>query len=440
MTPFIVGALVTGLIMIGLSIWGLIHQCPPNQVLVFAGTGSTEGGRTYGYRLVKGRMGIKRPFLEKVYSMDLTNMIIELSATNAYAKGGIPLHVHGVANVKIAGHSPNLNNAIERFLGKSRAEIMAIAKATLEGSLRGVLATLTPEQINEDRNLFQERLVQEAEQDMAALGLVVDTLKIQNITDDVKYLDSIGRIRNAELLSSARVAEAIARADSMVREAENNETEVEAQIKAQIAVANADAEKMLMDARTRRAAVVAEEEAAVAALVAQAEAEINVQKARIEQVRRRLEADVIAPAKAECEAVELAARAEVAPIIEDGRARAEALVKLAESWTSAGQQAREIFLIQKIEPIIRQLTETISETRIEKVTVIDQPSGGGGKGMTPQNLLALNEQIKEVFGVDLADKIASIGSGSNSNSSSSERPQRQDNAPQLEPPPIPQSE
>ena len=57
-----------------------------------------------------------------------------------------------MANIKLPGEEPLLNNAIERFLGKPRAELMEIAKETLEGNLRGVLAQLTPEQVNQDRN------------------------------------------------------------------------------------------------------------------------------------------------------------------------------------------------------------------------------------------------------------------------------------------------
>ncbi len=397
--------LVVGAAML-IGFFNLIHNCPPNLVLIFSGKRRMVAGRQVGYRIVKNGLTWRRPFIERVDSMDLTNMIIELQATNAYAKGGVPVNVQGVANVKVAGHEPMLNNAIERFLGKNRQEIIAIAKATLEGSLRGVLATLTPEQLNEDRNLFAERLVQEVEQDMTSLGLVVDTLKIQNITDDVKYLDSIGRTRNAELLSSARIAEALARADAMVNSANNSEREVDAQIVAQTEVAKADAARALADIQSRRAAVVAEEQAAVAALVAQAKAEVEVQKARIEQVRRRLEADVIAPAKAECEAMEQQARATVAPIIEDGKARAEALVQLSDSWTQAGDQAREIFLMQKIEPLIHQITDTISTTKIEKVTVID--TGSSPKGANPANLLALAEQAKEVFGIDVVGKLQAM--------------------------------
>jgi len=389
------------IIAIVLAVKNLIYIAPPNKVIIFSGPRK-------GPRLIKGSRGFKKPIFERVDSIDLSNMVIDLSATNAYAKGGVPLNVQGVANVKIAGHEPVLNHAIERFLGKGRSEIMGIAKATLEGSLRGVLATLTPEQLNEDRNAFAEKLVAEVEADMTNLGLVVDTLKIQNITDDVNYLDSIGRVRNSELKSTSRIAEAIARADSIVRSAENSEIEVRAEITAAIEVARAEAEKDLADILSRRGALVAEEEADVAALVAKADAEVKVQTERIEQIRRKLEADVLAPAKAECEAKEQLAKAQVASIIEDGKARAEAMRSLAASWNKAGDQAREIFLLQKLEPIIDKLTDTIGDTKIEKVTVIDSKLSGGG-GMDVGRMISMAEQVKEVFGIDVVGKLQEIG-------------------------------
>ena len=153
--------------------------------------------------------------------MDLTNMIIDLQVTNAYSRGGIPLTVDGVANIKIAGEEPTIHNAIERLLGKSREEIEQIAKETLEGNLRGVLASLTPEQVNEDKIAFARSLLDEAEDDLEQLGLVLDTLQVQNISDEVLYLDSIGRKQQAELLRDARMSEAQAKAESETRTAEN---------------------------------------------------------------------------------------------------------------------------------------------------------------------------------------------------------------------------
>lgn len=404
----VLGVLGVLLLLALVSLPRLIYICAPNEVLIFSGRRRREGTRSYGYRLIKGGRSFRVPLIERVDRMDLTNMVIDLTAQGAYSKGGIPLTVQGVANVKIAGYEPVLNNAIERFLTKSRVEVMEIAKATLEGSLRGILATLTPEQINDDKIMFAERLVQEVEQDMTDLGLVVDTLKIQNVQDEVKYLDSIGRKKNAEMISTARIAEASAKADAGVRTSENLEREVRAQMTAKMEIAKAEAGRRLIDAKTRREAVVAEERSTVVALVAQAKAEVEVQKARIEQVRRKLEADVVAPAKAQCEASEQAARASVANIVEEGAARADALRTLAESWKSAGDQARQLFVLQKLEPIIEQITATIGATPIEKMTVID-PRTSGGSGASPARLLALAEQFKEVLGIDVIEKVRALG-------------------------------
>jgi len=89
------------------------HICQPSEVLIFAGSRRpTATGKTIGYRLVKGGSSIRLPMLEQVYRMDLTNMIIDLRVVNAYSKGGVPLIVTGVANIKIAGEEPIIHNAI----------------------------------------------------------------------------------------------------------------------------------------------------------------------------------------------------------------------------------------------------------------------------------------------------------------------------------------
>ncbi|MBN1947871.1 MAG: hypothetical protein JW797_19550 [Bradymonadales bacterium] len=400
--------LVVAVILFVFTIKRLIYICQPNEVLIFSGHHRQVGRRELGYTTLIGGSRVKRPLIERVDRMDLTNMIIEVNAVNAFSKGGIPLTVQGVANIKIAGDEPVLNNAIERFLGKSRQEIIQIAKATLEGALRGVLATLTPEQVNEDKLLFAEKLVLEAEKDITDLGLVVDTLKIQNVQDDLGYLDSIGRQKNAEIIRQARIAEANAKADAVVRSAENREREVRSQIEAQIEVSKADAAKRLTEITTRRAALVAEERATVAAAVAQSKAEIDVQKARVEQIRRKLEADVVQPAKAACQAAEEEARASAAPIIEDGKAQAEALNAVSEQYRKAGKNGRKVLLLQKLDPILATLTNTISDVRIEKVTLIDTGSAAGAaSGSLPAKALYNLEQIKQIFGVDLVEKLQS---------------------------------
>src|SRR5690554_4850890 len=92
-------ALFIVLVIVGaIAIKNLIYICPPNEVLIFSGRRRRVGDKVYGYRLIKGGRGTRVPLFEVVDRMDLTNIVIDISATNAYSKGGIPLTVQGVAN------------------------------------------------------------------------------------------------------------------------------------------------------------------------------------------------------------------------------------------------------------------------------------------------------------------------------------------------------
>lgn len=383
---------------IALVIRNLYYICQPSEILIFAGSNhEAADGRRVGYRLVKGGSSIRVPLLERALRMELTNMIIDLQVSNAYSKGGIPLTVEGVANIKIAGQEPTIHNAIERLLGKSRKEIEQIAKETLEGNLRGVLASLTPEQVNEDQIAFAKSLLEEAEDDLEQLGLVLDTLQIQNISDDVRYLDSIGRKQQADLQRDARISEAQAQAESTIQSAENEKITSLKRLERDIAIAEAEAKRRLQDAMTMRGAVIAESEAEIAAELARIEAEIPVQQERIKQVEQQLQADVVAPAEADCKQSIAQAQGDAARIIEDGKAQAEGTLCLAESWKKAGSSARDIFLLQKLEVLLSTLSATVPEVRVQNVTVVDTTSGG-----TATKTAAFLEQLRHTTGVDVA--------------------------------------
>ncbi|KKD38429.1 MAG: SPFH domain-containing protein [Limnoraphis robusta] len=382
----------------------LYYVCQPSEVLIFAGgRRRVDEQREVGYRLVKGGSSIRVPLLEQAFRMDLTNMIIELKVANAYSKGGIPLTVESVANIKIAGEEPTIHNAIERLLGKTRKEIEQMAKETLEGNLRGVLASLTPEQVNGDKLAFAKSLLEEAEDDLERLGLVLDTLQIQNISDEVGYLDSIGRQQQAELLRDARMAEAQARATAVIRNAENKKNTSLKQLETEIEVARAEAERRVKDAITKREAVIAESESEIASEVARTQAELPVQRARIIQVEQKLQADIVAPAEAECKREIARAKGDAARIIEEGKARAEGTQRLAESWKAAGANAREIFLYQKLEGLLQTLVSTIPEIEVDNVTVINSENG-----TTATKIAGFLEQLRQTTGIDVADAVQNI--------------------------------
>jgi flotillin len=375
----------------------LIHICGPNEALVFSGGTHRIDGKKRGYRVVRGGRGILIPLFETVDRIDLTNMIIEVSVTNAYSKGGIPLTVQGVANLKVASHEPALGNAIERFLTMDRKLIVKIAKETLEGNLRGVLSQLTPEEVNEDKITFAEKLLEEAEQDLGKLGLVLDTLKIQNVSDDVSYLDSIGRRQSAEVIKRARVAEAQAKAISTTREAENNQLSRLAGIEAQKRVVTAETERRIKDAQTKREAMIAEEIGQVKALIARAKADLKVQHARVEQQRRRLQADVIAPAEADMRRMQAEAKGDSAKIIEDGKATVAVLEEMISTWQQGGENARDIFLMQKLQTLMGSLVGTIDKVRVDRVTVLPAGDGSGAANKA----VRVVEELKGALGVDL---------------------------------------
>jgi flotillin len=413
----LVGAVgvLAALVVLGIIVSRIIYICPPNEVLIFSGGHrriEADGQlRTVGYRVVQGGRGIRIPLVEVVDRMDLTNMIIELRAQGAYSKGGIPLNVQGVANVKISSKSEQLANAIERFLGMTREQIMAIARETLEGNLRGVLSTLTPEEVNQDREKFASELLHEADHDLGRLGLELDTLKVQHVSDDKGYLDSIGRRQTAELIKKSRIAEAENHALSAENGAANMMSQELAKLDAEITTARADGARRVVEAQTRRGALIAESRGQVQALVAKASAELDVQRARLAQVRFQLIADKVKPAEAKRAQMIAHARGVASKIVEEGKASAAAIRSLGATWSQAGDSARQIFVAQKLQRLVSTMMQTVGDVPIDKVTVIDRElagGAGGGGGNLAVRAAVTAEQLKQLVGVDLAATLQSL--------------------------------
>lgn len=397
---------IGALIVIAFIISRIIYICPPNEVLIFSGghrkLATPQGDeRTVGYRIVQGGRGIRIPLIEVVDRMNLTNMVIELRVTGAYSRGGIPLNVQGVANVKISSKTAQLANAIERFLGMSREQIMQVARETLEGNLRGVLSTLTPEEVNQDREKFAGALVHEADHDLGRLGLELDTLKIQHVSDDKGYLDSIGRRQTAELLKTSRIAEAENHALSQENSANNLMNQEIAKVEAEISTARAEGQRRVAEAQTRKGALVAESKGQVQAQVAKATAEVSVQRARLAQVRYQLVADKVKPAEAKKAQMVAQARGIASKIVEDGKATAAAIRSLGETWGKAGDSARQIFVAQKLQSLVGTMMSTVGEIQVDKLTVIDKDLAGNGGNFAVKAAVTA-EQLKQMLGVDVA--------------------------------------
>jgi flotillin len=155
----------------------------------------------------------------------------------------------------------------------------------------------------------------------------------------------------------------------------------------------------VVDAQTRRAALIAESEGQVAAQVAQVTAEIERQKARALQVKRKLDADVVQVAEASRRAMEEEARGQAAMLVERGKAEAEALRRVFEAFAVAGDGARDVLALQQVIPLLTQVSGAGRRLVVQKVSVLPPDAGNGGD--FARSAISATEQIKAAMGVDL---------------------------------------
>jgi flotillin len=393
------------------AVKSLIVICPPNRVAVISGRQrQIPGGGVVGYRVLRGGRTLRIPLIEKVDWMELNTITIDVGVGQAYSKGAIPLDVEGVANVKVSSQPGLLENSVERFLGGGVEVIHDIAKETLEANLRGVLATLTPEEVNEDRLKFAQVLIDEADDDMKTLGLALDVLKIQNVTDNVGYLDAVGRRKTAQVLKEARVAEALRTTEAEEEEADARRRAETARVEADLVIAEKENGLRVLTAELEKVAIEKERQAAVAGDRAQAIAEQSLEDERIKLQQRRLEADVITPARAKKEAMELEAKGAAAKIIEDGNAQVHVLQRLTEQYQAAGTDAQDIFVLNMLPELVGEIVSTVKGVNIDKVSVIDS-GGNGSQGVSnvvnqlPAAVITITEQIENATGINILEAL-----------------------------------
>ena len=400
-----------------ISRW-MIRICRPNEMLVVTGSRSNQGQQGMkGYRVVaNGGWTFVKPILETARRMDVTLLPVLVEVKNAYSKGGTPLNIQAIANVKVSSDPDVRNNAIERFLGRDSEEIVQVAKENLEGNLRSVLAQLTPEQVNEDRLRFAERIADDVGDDLRRLGMQLDTLKIQSVFDDVDYLNSISRRRVAQIVRDAEIAEAEAIGEAERKEAEMEEVAEVVRTEADTVVLEKDNAVRTKVAQMEKQARSEEERTTAAELEARAKAQQQLQKVRSELERLRLEAEEVLPAQARQRARELRARGQAAATAEDVKASALVNDLLTQVWEDAGSTAELVFLLQQIEMVLDQATRIPSRLTLKRITSLD-----GNDATSLASLVALNhvvvrqffEQVKEILGIDLLATLSTTQQGDN---------------------------
>lgn len=390
----VVAAIVLMVVVVVLTtIKKLIVIVPPNRAAVLTGRRrKLKDGQAVGYRSITGGRTFRVPIIETVQHVNLETIPIEVMVKNAFSKGNIPLNVEAIANVKVASEPEWVfNNAVERLLGKSEEEVRLLAQDTLTGNLRGVLATMTPEAVNEDRLGFAKALSEDAGEDLASLGFHLDVLKIQNVSDERGYLEAIGRKKSAEAIRQAEIAEAQAEADTREAQAEARQRAEVREAGASIKVSEAQNALRVRQAELDQEGVTAEKIARVRAAEAEVEAERVLEEKRVEREEQRLLADVVEPAKAEKMAAFARAEAEAAPILERGKAQVEVLRRLYGEVRAGGDAAFAVFMAEKLPELLETAVGAVRGVDIDRVVVMD---GGEGDGVSN----ALNQRVRGAYG------------------------------------------
>ncbi len=325
-------------------------KVPPNEAAVFSGRKRKLGdGRTVGYRVVRGGAALRIPLLEKVDYLSLNLITIPLEIRRAYTVKGVPVSVKAVANVKIKGDDLSLQAASERFLGMTPPELQKVIFQTLEGHLRAILGTLTVEEINNDRQSFAQKLTSEAATDLERMGIGVDVLIIQEISDEEGYLDALGKRRTAEVKRDAQIGEAEATRDSKIQASlamqEGEKVKLDSEANISLATRDMEVKKAQYQAEIQRERSTAEQAGPLSsararqAVVAEevriekirTQEQISVQEQEILRREKELEATVVKPADAQRTAAVMKSEAAKQSAILEAEGRRAALIAIAEA-------------------------------------------------------------------------------------------------------------
>jgi flotillin len=417
-------------------------KVPPSTVAIFYGrkhTFADDAGKrsTVGYRVVRGGAALRMPVLEQVAYLSLNIISIPLKIQKAYTKEGVAVTVEAVANVKIGGDDVSLRGAAERFLGMSQDAIKGVIFLTLEGHLRAILGTLTVEEINADRQAFAQKMTDEAALDLKKMGVNIDILTMQQISDEMGYLDALGKKRTAEVKRDAVIGEAQAQRDATIKSAMADQEGKTKRYEADVVIAQALRDKESRQAEFDAAVKAKQAEAEQSGPLATATArqKVTEQETKIDQVRKQqevlvqaqeaarreqeLQATVVKPAEAERQAailkaegerqatviraeatqkelefegageaskIERIGRAEAAKVLAVGEAEAavikqkllaeaEGLQKKAEAWKNFNEAAVLNMIVDKMPELAQAFATQLAG--IDKISIIDMGSGPG---------------------------------------------------------------
>lgn len=202
MTPIII--IVVAAVVFTATIAGLISRykrCPSDKILVVYGrTGGTSA------RCIHGGGAFIWPVIQDYAYLDLKPISIEANLTNALSRQNIRVDVPCRFTIAISTEADSMNNAAERLLGLTPEQIQELSKDILFGQLRLVIATMTIEEINSDRDKFLENISKNVDTELKKIGLKLINVNVTDIKDESGYIAALGKEAAAKAINEAKIS------------------------------------------------------------------------------------------------------------------------------------------------------------------------------------------------------------------------------------------
>ena len=420
-----IGLLVVILVVVIFATFSFVirryRRCPSDKILVVYG--KTGGGSA---KCIHGGGKFVWPIIQDYAYLNLTPISIDANLTNALSRQNIRVDVPCRFTVGISTEADSMNNAAERLLGLTSNEIQELARDILFGQLRLVIATMSIEEINSDRDKFLENISKNVEVELKKIGLRLINVNVTDIKDESGYIEALGKEAAAKAINEAKVSvaeqdkfgeigKAEAVRDTRIKTSEANAIAVKGENNAQIDIANSNAHRREKEAEANRLAIAAEKVQQAKALQEAYAAEKEAELARAERERSTQQANIIVPeevekrrriieAEAEAEKARVKAKGEADAIYAKMEAEAkglyEVLTKQAAGYDkmvqAAGGDANKAYmllLLEKLPELVKTQVEAVKGVNIDHVTVWDSGNGTDGKGSTANFVSGLMKSV-----------------------------------------------
>jgi flotillin len=416
----VVLVIVLVIVLILIRAWYRVAKADEALVIVGKRQRSTDGQTSSRITVITGGGAIVNPLTQRAEMISLRARQIKMEPT-AQSSNGVTVNVSGVALVKIGSDQESVRRAAERFASQDKA-IEQFTTEQLEGSLRGVVATLTVEELMRDRQRLSDQIAEGIKTDLSSQGLILDSFQIQGITDLNGYIAALGATEVERVKREAEVAKIDAVREIRRRQISTDEANLieqtaldknSAAAKAEVGRANAEAEQAEALARAERQQAVLMQEADNTQ--ARLDSEIKrVADANLYERQRNADADAYAKVKAaqaqaeiaeqEAGATRVRAEAEADAIRVAGEARASAITAEAEAL-SHNQQA--LLAQRALEALVPMMTEFAKGYgKVGSITVLGGEGASGHLAAeSATGLRATFEAVRAATGLDLGEII-----------------------------------